>query len=200
MNESLKKPVRVTSKTGNEKFTQNEEELPFDVLSFWQWSSSDLVNNVWRGVLAEYIVAKATGVTEELRKEWDEIDLVTPDGIKIEVKSSAYIQSWYQEDFSPIKFDIKPTKGWNAATNESSEEIKRRADVYVFCLLAHKDKETIDPLKLDQWEFYILSTKKLNRLVGDQGTITLSSLEKRSPLKCRFAEINKKIKEALTQV
>jgi hypothetical protein len=34
-----------------------------------------------------------------------------------------------------------------------STEIKRHADVYVFALLAHTDKATVDPLSLDQWRF-----------------------------------------------
>jgi hypothetical protein len=45
------------------------------------------------------------------------------------------------------------------------------------------------PLKLDQWEFYVLSTNRLNNLVGEQKTITLASLLKLSPLKASFAEL-----------
>jgi hypothetical protein len=32
-------------------------------------------------------------------------------------------------------------------------DAKRQADVYVFALLAHEDRTTIDPLDLDQWKF-----------------------------------------------
>jgi hypothetical protein len=31
--------------------------------------------------------------------------------------------------------------------------------VYVFCHLKHKDQHTIDPLKLEQWDFYVLLIK-----------------------------------------
>ena len=31
----------------------------FNLLSFWKWAASDLVDNTWRGVPAEYLVAKA---------------------------------------------------------------------------------------------------------------------------------------------
>ena len=60
-----------------------------------RWANSDLVSNVTRGVLAEYIVAHAVGVsTAIVRDEWAAYDLETPDGIKLEVMPAAYIQSW----------------------------------------------------------------------------------------------------------
>ena len=188
---------KFAQKTGGEKFTGDGASAARDLLSFWRWSSSDVVGNAMRGVLAEYIVAAATGCTGGVRQEWDAIDLVTGQGIKIEVKSSAYIQSWPQEKPASIKFSIQPTRGWHAATNTSSAEKTRQADVYVFAVLAHQNKQTINPLNLEQWEFYILSTAKLNELVGDQQKITLSSLKKLSPIECRFAGIDAAIKEAL---
>jgi hypothetical protein len=59
-------------------------------------------------VLAEFIVATALGVADQLRNDWGPYDLLTPDGIKIEVKSPAYLQSWHQENFSTITFGIHP--------------------------------------------------------------------------------------------
>ena len=72
----------------------------------------------------------------------------------------------------------------------------RQADVYVFCLLKHKDQETINPLNLDQWVFYVLATKKLNESVGSQKTITLSSLEKLNPLKVVYGELSASINQS----
>ena len=47
----------------------------------------------------------------------------------------------------------------------------------------------MNPLNLDQWEFYVLSTNRLNNLVGEQKTITLARLLKLSPSKTSFAEL-----------
>ena len=37
--------LTVKRKTGKELFHYNGKALPVDLLSFWSWSSSDLVNN-----------------------------------------------------------------------------------------------------------------------------------------------------------
>jgi hypothetical protein len=67
------------------------------LLDFWQWAYSDLLSNTNRGRLAEFIVARALslGLTD-VRIEWDAVDLVTPTGVKVEVKSAAYLQSWWR--------------------------------------------------------------------------------------------------------
>ena len=185
--------IKVSRKDGNESLHDNENTIPFNLLSFWQWSSSDLVGNTLRGMLAEFIVATAVGSTNDTRTEWDAFDIETPGKVKIEVKSSAYIQSWIQPKLSSIKFGIQPTKGWDAKTNTYSSQRVRQSDIYVFCVLAHKDKNTINPLNLDQWVFYILPTKILNNVVGDQKSITLSSLKKLNPEKANYGSINSTI-------
>ena len=57
-------------------------------------------------------------------------------------------------------------------------EPKRHADLYVFCLLKHKESSTIDPLKLEQWEFYVVPTFVLNNYERSQSSITINSLKK----------------------
>ena len=182
--------ITVVKKDGSEPFQLNGRVLPFNVLSFWQWSSSDLVGNALRGKLAEYIVATAVGSIEQIRTEWDAYDVVTPEGVKIEVKSGAYIQSWTQNRLSTIQFGIRQTQGWDAKTNTYSSQIERQSDVYVFCVLEHKDQETIDPLNLNQWVFYVIATSLLNRVAGNQKTISLSSLLKLKPREVTYGEIN----------
>jgi len=171
--------LNVTRKEGRESFHSNGRQLPFDLLSYWQWSASDLVSNATRGIVAEYIVARALGLAEKgVRDEWAAYDLETPSGIKIEVKSAAYLQSWHQERLSPVKFVVPKTRAWDADTNTQSQESKRQADVYVFALLVHTDKETVDPLNIDQWHFYVLPTAVLDARKRSQHSITLKSLEK----------------------
>ena len=93
--------INVTSsknnkKTGQEALLFNNENLPINILSFWQWSNSELLGNALRGIFAEFIIASAIDILDSLREEWDAYDLVTKNGLKIEIKSSSYLQSWRQ--------------------------------------------------------------------------------------------------------
>ena len=69
------------------------------------------------------------------------------------------------------------TRGWNSDTNIQETESRRQAHVYVFALLAHKDKLTIDPLNIDQWIFFVLPTTVLDARKRSQTSITLRSLQ-----------------------
>lgn len=187
---------KASLKNGNECLTDNGLNTNYNLLDFWRWSVSDLLSNATRGRFAEFIVGTAIGInSENLRDEWDAYDLITDDGIKIEVKSAAYIQSWDQKRFSTISFSIKPTKYWDAETNIYRDEPKRHADVYVFCLLKHKDKNTIDPLKLEQWDFYVLPTYRLDNYQRSQSSITINSLEKLTNPK-KYSELKDEITKA----
>jgi hypothetical protein len=178
-------PIKVKRKTGDEAFT-GIENGKLTLKDFWQWSSSDLVSNATRGILAEFLVASALRLNEVVRNEWDSYDLKTATGTKIEVKSAAYVQSWYQEKLSNIAFDIRPTFAWDYQTNRLAKEKKRQADIYVFCLLHHKDKKTIDPFDLSQWTFHVVSTRVIERARQNKKSITLSQLKKLNPTVCNF--------------
>src|ERR1700712_838353 len=150
--------VPATLKSGKERLSYNNQPTKFTILDFWRWSASDILSNATRGVLAEFLVATATNIDiTQVRDEWGAFDLETPEGIKIEVKSAAYLQTWFQKAFSLISFSIKEARHWDSDTNILSTESKRHADVYVFCLLKHEIKSTVDPLKLDHWDFYVLA-------------------------------------------
>jgi len=170
-------PIIITRKSGAEPLHANGQPLPFDLLSFWQWSVSDLVSNVTRGRLAEFIVATALGISVSgVRNEWDAVDLITETGLRVEVKSAAHVQSWYQARLSDIIFRTPRTREWNASTNVLSTESRRQADVYVLALLHHQDKLTIDPLNVEQWSFFVVPTRFLNSRKRSQHSITLGSL------------------------
>lgn len=174
--ESNLEKKEATRKTGTEPFRNGKEKLPFDLLSFWRWSASDLLSNATRGILAEYIVANALGIGKEgFRDEWAAYDLLMSNGTKVEVKSAAYLQSWYQSKFSIISFHIPKTHAWDSETNIQSDVAKHQADVYVFAVLAHKDKSTVDPLDLMQWQFFVLPTCVLDQ--RSQHSITLPTLK-----------------------
>ncbi len=187
--------IKTEKKTGRESFVFNEKSLSENVLSFWQWSSSELLGNALRGVLAEFIIASAIDVLEKPREEWDAYDLVTNQGLKVEIKSSSYLQSWRQDRLSNIIFGIQPTLVWEDM-NKRSQQPQRQADIYVFCVLSHKDKDTVNPLNLDQWDFYILDTEVLNRKIPKQKTITLSSLLKLEPVKVKYDALKNEISKS----
>lgn len=170
--------IAAKRKSGSEQFHGDGVSRDFDLLSFWQWSTSDLVSNATRGKLAEYIVARALGLgTSGVRDEWAVYDLETPEGIKVEVKSAAYLQSWHQRQFSPIVFRTPATRAWDAETSILDVEAKRQADVYVFAVLTTQCKDTIDPMDLDQWRFFVVPTTALNSRTRSQHSITLKSLQ-----------------------
>ncbi len=173
------KEIKASPKIGNESLTYNGQNTNYKILDFWRWSVSDILSNATRGRFAEFIVGTAVGLNHEnLRDEWDAYDLITDDGIKIEVKSAAYIQSWNQKSFSTISFSIKPARYWNTVPNMQRGEPTRHADIYVFCHLKHKDQNTIDPLKMEQWDFYVLPTFRLDNYPRSQSSITINSLKK----------------------
>lgn len=193
-------PIDVHLKSGAEPLHSDGQPLPQTLLQFWQWSSSDLLSNALRGVLAEYLVATALGSEQSPRREWDAYDLVTTEGIKVEVKSAAYLQSWSQQDYSAIQFSIKPSLGWNAVDNTYSPQSKRQADVYVFCVLKHKDKTTVDPLNVSQWDFYILPTRVLTESLAQQSTLSFSRLNKLNPAKTDYASIPDVIQQIISDL
>lgn len=173
---------------GTEAFFHSARSLDFTVANYWQWSASNLLDNTARGILSEFIVASALGVAGGTRSEWDSFDLSTDEQVRVEVKSAAYIQRWQQKEFSPISFDIGRKMGWDPKT-ATSTFVARHSDVYVFCLLSHKDQPTLNILDLNQWEFFVLATAKLDRRLGNQKSLRLNPLRKMNPIFAAYPEL-----------
>lgn len=173
--------IETERKNGAEPLHANGAAIGVSLQQFWQWSGSDLISNSQRGILAEFLVAHALGVDRGVRTEWDAYDLETDLGIKVEVKASGFVQSWAQEKLSTIGFDIAPKLSWDASTNISATEAARPADVYVFAVHAHIDQASIDPLNVNQWEFYVLGTPVLDQECSSQKRISLGTLQRLCP-------------------
>ena len=92
------------------------------------------------------------------------------------MKSAAYIQSWNQKRLSKISFSIRKSRKWTPG--KRYEPANRRADIYVFCLFKHTDKETADPMNLSQWVFFTVNTNDIDAYTRSQTSITLNSLLK----------------------
>jgi hypothetical protein len=162
---------------------------------FWRWAYSDIMSNRNRAVFGEFLIASAIGAAQKPRTEWDAVDVVY-NKIKIEVKTAAYLQSWHQDKLSLIRFDLAKKKSWYAETNTFSKEATRPSDIYVFCLFTEKDKEKADILNLSQWEFYIIATTNLDKIMGDAKSISLNRL-KELVIVVSYDQLKSKIDECL---
>lgn len=186
---------------GNEHFSVNGNELSLTMTDFWRWAYSDLLNNIPRSVLAEYIVASSLGITrletESTRQMWRPYDLLTKEGTRVEVKSSAYVQAWDSKHPDCISFRIAPARLPDETGDyKISAPKQRNSDVYVFAIYKAMTKDE-SPLNLDLWEFYVISTKVLNEKKPTQKTITLPSLMLLEPFWCDYHGIGDAIKNAL---
>ncbi len=182
--------------SGAEPFHLAGESSVGSVLDFWQWACSDLVTNTFRGWLAEYIVTRALDVPDGVRHDWLPYDLTDENGIKIEVKTSGYVQSWHQAKLSTPRFDIARKRGWDPDTDTLTEVPERHSDVYVFCLLKHREQATLDPLDLGQWEFYVLSTHLINQELGSQKSLGVITLRNLGAVPVGFQEIRSAVVQA----
>ena len=86
---------------GSELIVNGNDEVS-DLITFWQWAYSDLVGNTERGALAEFIVACALGTEKESRISWNSYDLVSKEGVTIEVKTSGYSSNMGTE--TPVRY------------------------------------------------------------------------------------------------
>ncbi len=55
------KPIQIQFKSSDEPFSLHGKPSGATLGDFWSWAYSDCINNTTRGVLAEFVVAKALG-------------------------------------------------------------------------------------------------------------------------------------------
>jgi hypothetical protein len=67
----------------------------------------------------------------------------------------------------------------NSSYENSSEENKfeRQNDLYIFCLNIGETKEESNPMNIKNWEFYIVPTKIINNVCGNNKTINLGKVK-----------------------
>jgi hypothetical protein len=147
---------------GTERFAG----LDATVADFWRWAFSDLLDNITRGILAEYLVAKAVGDQRTLRIGWDNFDARAPDGTTIEVKCSAFLQSWVQKRHSELVFGRLSAREFDAARNEYSVDVRVRADVFVFAVQTQREPASYDVLDISHWEFWAASATTIREWGG----------------------------------
>jgi hypothetical protein len=150
---------------GSERFIG----LDATVADFWRWAFSDLRDNTTRGILAEFLVAKAVGDERLLRIGWDNFDVRAPDGrdgTAIEVKCSAYLQSWPQKQLSDLMFGRLTGREFDWTLNKYSTDVRVRADVFVFAVQTQRDPAAYDMLDISQWEFWVAGADTIREQAG----------------------------------
>lgn len=155
--------IKCTPKTGNEPIVCEGREIAC-VQDYWRWAHSELNVNTERGKFAEYLVSLALDCANSTSEEWKAYDISwKAEGIKIEVKTSAYLQVWGQKTLSSPRFGTGLSHAWHPEDNTYEEVKRRQADVYVFALENCTVQDEMNPLDLSQWEFYVLPTSTLNK-------------------------------------
>lgn len=165
---------------------------------FWSWAYSDVMMNTIRSVFAEYIVGLALNAVSDPRIEWGPVDLIYR-GKGIEVKSSAFLQSWPQTRHSNVRFDIEARKNsWDPETGRFLPIDSRPADCYVFCLFP--DKSEVEGMILDvsAWRFYVLDRDVIDRELGERKSVGLNLLERLTHA-VRHEELRESIDYALSR-
>lgn len=87
--------------------------------------------------------------------EWDAYDVLTPEGVRVEVKSAGYLQAWAQRRLSRISFGSMKGRTWTPEDGESPTATLN-ADVYVFAIQTATRHEDYSALDVSQWEFYVV--------------------------------------------
>ena len=192
------KKKEVKKMTGNEIFKGKD----FSILEFWQYGFSNLNSNILRGSLAEFIIENLLKEKSEIgiRNPWGDFDVLYKNK-KIEIKCSSYLQDWNQNEYSKIIFAGLKAKDlyWSSAVasfnNDNSKNYK--ADIYILCLVNHKNPETLNLLDLDQWSFYILTKDDLKRISNNGNTVSLIKLEKNNIIPIKHKDVKNYLDEIL---
>ena len=169
---------------------------------FRRWVLSDRTSPTTRALLAEYYVRCALGCDNELAQDWEYVDIVLKDDRTIEVKASAYLQPVRGGNLQRTRprFDI-PEKKWAWGSELSdwmeSERPKRWADCYAFCLENMDDPAAYNPLDLSQWEFFVLSTFRINEVFGHQKTVAIGKLRQEGCRSVAFRDLASEISRVM---
>lgn len=195
---------------GDEKLIDDGTYLPYTILDFWKWAYSNLLQNMQRGTLAEFIVKSAMdqhNLPENytMKTGMEPYDLDGPQipafgrAARIEVKCAAFVQLWDTKHPERASFSIAPAKLPDITGDFKPEAPRQRnSDLYVFSLYTASDRRR-NILDLSWWEFYVCQTNLLDKLCGDQKTISLKRVrEICSP--CSFNQLYEEIEQVCASI
>lgn len=158
-------------------FLLDGRPIDLTVTSFWAWAYSGLIDNKNRGVLAEFIVAKALKIKTTAHDPWGTHDLISTAGTAVEVKSTGYLQAWNQRRLSrPVWQSLRSRRsettadgGWLLADARSA-----KGQIFALCLFTATDHVRANPLNLDQWAFWLVPGADITT-----NSIGLTTIEKK---------------------
>ena len=185
----------------DEMFVSNGETV-FSVLDYWRYAHSQL--NAEADTLAEFFVAKALGINKaENVNYWTAYDMAYRNK-RIEVKSTRYVHPWNTHISEVRTFSIEPTNnsywGYDKAGAGGDKLLSRQSEVYVFCLNNNKDIDKCDPLRLDDWIFYVVPTFEINNYCKNnpnQKKISLNVVKRLAKQGVAFAELRAAVDRAV---
>lgn len=180
---------------GEEQFLLHGKTVGINVYDFWRFAYSDL-NADPRDDVAEYLVSHALGIEKPINKEnWTLYD-ISYRGKRIEVKCTGYFQTWRSDSQVSLHRVFSIRKAHHPVTGI----LERQNDIYVFCLLLGNTREEANVLDLENWEFYIVPTSKINAACNDNKTISLSRIKNLGFEACGYEEIKSRIDTELDEM
>ena len=185
--------------TGKEAFVFENEALGFNFLDFWKFHYSNIYS--LHGEIAEFVVARALGVTEAQNTEYWTLWDTTYRNKRIEVKATAYFHLWNANGkiSKQRTFGITMANGAYDTVKSGNIEFCRQNDIYVFCLNTGDTKESSNPLNLNHWEFYIVPTAVINEKCGNNKTISLGKIRNLGFSAKRYDEIKSEIDKIIDE-
>lgn len=156
---------------GTEPFTNHGSVTGLTIRDYWSFQFSNVLHVPEE--VAEFLVAKALGKDKpENKHQWTLFDMMY-EGKRIEVKETSFYHSWSK----PGVTSRRNSFGITMAYGEDGV-YERQNDLYVFCLLKGDDEESAWPLKVENWEFYVVPTSTINKRFANQKTVSLSRIQK----------------------
>ena len=130
-----------------------------------------LIANVYRGDYVEGLILCALGQGWKQSFEWGSWDLENAAGVRLEVKQSAALQSWYKQtgvkNSSP-SFSITPKTGYYTDSTDAAVWVSlpagervRPADIYVLAWHPEPNPEIADHHNPEQWQFFVVPADNL---------------------------------------
>lgn len=163
-----------TEYQGCETFNHEGQPLlrPTNVEEYWAWAHSNLANNVERGLVAEYLVRHALELRDGPRDHWMRESDLNVEGHNIQVKCSAFMQSWEQSRDSKIQFRLKRDK--------------LNCDLFIFAVWwaqgGVRPDAPISIIDVGQWWFFLITGENLRTVLENRrnpGAKTVSVTLKR---------------------
>lgn len=170
-------------------FYLHEKSTGLKLADFISWIGTGFSGHIQLFYLSAFIVAYSIYGSTRLREEHMSVNefLITPDGFRVAVSSSAYIWSPDCDHPDHISF-CKPSGNGRALS-----------DIYIFCLYKGVSCYT-SPLNLDLWDFYIITGDELSSKGLVNTKITLPKLLSTHHSKVPFHLIKSAITSAMEQM